>query len=139
MKSRISWNTAVGPFAIAVLIASCTSAAPTPSAGEVQTVVAVTFAAMTLAAPTHTPSPPSPTERDEPAPVFVPYKVRIVAQNVNLRIGPGRLFQVSRVLAQGTTLEVTGISRGGEWFYVVNPEGISSEIRFGLVHEQYHG
>jgi len=46
------------------------------------------------------------------------------AQNVNLRVNPGRLFKVSRVMAQGTRLQLTGIAPGGQWLNVINDEGV---------------
>ena len=46
------------------------------------------------------------------------------AQNVNLRVNPGRLFKVSRVMAQGTRLQLLGIAPGGQWLNVVNNEGV---------------
>jgi len=54
------------------------------------------------------------------------------AENVNLRTLPGMLFPVSRVMAQGTRLQIVGLAPGGEWAYVVNEEGITGwvDIRF---------
>ena len=46
------------------------------------------------------------------------------AENVNLRVNPGRLFKVSRVLAKGTRLQVLGSAPGGEWLNVISDEGI---------------
>jgi hypothetical protein len=48
-------------------------------------------------------------------------------------MGPGTLFKVSRVLAQGTSLEVNGQSNGGEWLYVKNDEGIFGWVGVVLV------
>ncbi len=46
------------------------------------------------------------------------------AQNVNLRVNPGRLFKVSRVMSQGTRLQLLGVAPGGQWLNVVNDEGV---------------
>ena len=46
------------------------------------------------------------------------------AQNVNLRVNPGSQFKVSRVLAQGTRLQLLGVAPGGRWLNVVNNEGV---------------
>ena len=117
---------------IVIILAACGGTAPTLTAGEVQTVVALTFAGMTESSPTSTPEAPanvapslvvveSPTAELPPA----TFNVQTTAQNVNLRTGPGTLFQVSRVLAQGTTLEAQGRSRGaGEWLYVKTNDNI---------------
>ena len=125
-------RSAFGIFSIAAWIVACTPSAPTPEPGEVQTVVAVTFAAMTVSAPTNTPPAPGLTA-EATAEVFVPYIVRTSAQNVNLRLGPGMLFQVSRVMAQGTALEVHGVSNGGEWLYVKNDEEIFGWVGVNVV------
>jgi SH3-like domain-containing protein len=121
MIQKASLFNAIRLASIAALIAGCVPA--TPSDGDVQTAVAVTFAAMTIPVPTN--SKPAASATTAPTEVvFTPYEVRTTTQNVNLRIGPGTLFQVSRVMAEGTTLEVTGQSRGSEWLYVRNDEGI---------------
>lgn len=132
MNTRKAIINAIKWFSIAAWIAACAPAAPTPAAGEVQTVVAVTFAAMTASAPTPTSLPPTATE-ERPSEVFKPYQVQTIAQNVNLRLGPGTLFKVSRVMAQGTSLEVNGQSPGGEWLYVKNEEGIFGWVGTVLV------
>lgn len=130
---RIS-RAAIACSLVAAWMNACTSPAPTPSAGDVQTVVAVTFAAMTEAGPSPTNIVPVPGATFEPAAeVFVPYVVRTSAQNVNLRMGPGTMFQVSRVMAQGTPLEVNGRSHGGEWLYVRNNEGILGWVGWYVV------
>jgi len=95
-------------FLVVFLLASCGAPPATPSAGEVETVVALTLASLTESAPTSTreAEPPvveSPT--GEASPASAPSEsptilfVQTAAQNVNLRVGPGTLFQVSRVLA----------------------------------------
>jgi hypothetical protein len=50
------------------------------------------------------------------------------AQNVNLRTNPGLLFTVSRVMAQGTRLQVIGLTPGGDWAFVRNNEGITGWV-----------
>ncbi len=127
-----------------LLIASCGAPAETPSPGEVQTVVAVTFAAMTDSAATPTVNATSATPTSEPQltpgnQVANTYFVQTTAQNVNLRVGPGMLFKVSRVMAQGTALEVVGVSRDSEWLYVANNEGIFGWVLRQLVAGEYDG
>jgi uncharacterized protein YgiM (DUF1202 family) len=55
------------------------------------------------------------------------------AQNVNLRTNPGLLFTVSRVMEQGTRLELRGLSPGGDWAYVQNSEGVSGWVDLNFV------
>lgn len=107
--------------------------------GEVETVVASTLSALTAFAPTRTPVPTStpsvtPTERS-----FGEVYVYTSAENVNLRVQPGMLFQVSRVLALKTRLRLLGISPGGEWLYVRNDESISGWVNVNVVSGGYDG
>ena len=128
-----------------ILIASCGGAAVPPSQGEVQTVVAVTFAAMTESAPTSGMEPNAAAtftlvpELTPGKQVANQYFVQTTAQNVNLRVGPGTLFKVSRVMAQGTSLEVIGRARGGEWLYVANQEGVYGWVLVHLVRGGHDG
>ena len=136
-------------FLALTLLASCGAPPATPSAGEVETVVALTFASLTESAPSSTreAEPPvveNPTRAASPTAVSIPSEsttiliVQTTAQNVNLRVGPGTLFEVSRVLAQGTTLEAHGRSRGGEWLYVKNEEGVFGWVLIQLVQIGRH-
>ncbi len=128
-----------------ILVASCAPAAPTTTAGDVQTVVAVTFAAMSESAPTSAPEAtftaiPSPTlvaSSTPPSPTT--FTARTSAQNVSLRVGPGSLFKVSRVMAQGLPLQVLGRSQGGEWLYVLNEEGINGWVSVLFVDFAFDG
>jgi hypothetical protein len=60
-------------------------------------------------------------------------------ENVNLRVQPGMLFQVSRVLVQNTRLRLLGRSPGGEWLYVTNDESISGWVNVNVVRGGYDG
>lgn len=62
----------------------------------------------------------SPNQIQEGSGIFV----YTSAENVNFRIGPGKLFQVSRVLAKNTQLELLGYSANNRWVMVKNNEGI---------------
>lgn len=55
------------------------------------------------------------------------------AQNVNLRANPGLLFPVSRVMAQGTRLQLLGMSAGGDWAFVQNNEGVNGWVDLTFV------
>jgi hypothetical protein len=85
--------------------------------------------------PTFTPMPPASSS---PEPMGVRY-VYTQAQNVNLRVNPGRLFKVSRVLAQGTKLQVLGVAPGGEWLNVVNDEGVIGWVGVDFVSGGFDG
>lgn len=126
-----------------IFFASCAPAEPTASPSDVETVVAVTFAAMTGSAPT---SAPEATFTPIPTPTVVAtntssttFTARTSAQNVNLRVGPGALFKVSRVMAQGTPLQVVGRALGNEWLYVLNDEGINGWVSVLFVDFAYDG
>jgi hypothetical protein len=96
-----------------------------PTADALGTVVAETLTSMPV-----NPTPMSVTFT--PIPVLASSTPEAVgtryiytqAQNVNLRVNPGRLFKVSRVLAQGTRLQLLGVAPGGEWLNVLNDEGV---------------
>lgn len=130
-------------FLVLVLLASCGAPPAMPSASEVETVVALTFAALTESAPTST-REAEPSVGESPTAEITPPEsptilfVQTTAQNVNLRVGPGTLFQVSRVLAQGTTLEAHGQSRDGEWLYVKNDEEVFGWVLIQLLQVGGH-
>ena len=121
-------------------IAGCDAIAPaSPTPDVLATVVAQTLTAMPNSEPAISSTPISATFTPIPL-TFTPIPVSITAtstppigetnffftnaENVNLRVNPGRLFQVSRVLAKGTRLQVLGKAPGGQWLNVVNDEGV---------------
>jgi len=126
------------------LLASCSPSETLPREDQLATIVAKTLTAIpadytqipTLTetpAPTvanlSTPASPVPTIATANGPVYV----RTIVQNVNLRTFPGTLFQVSRVMPQGTRLQVLGLSPGGEWVRVLNEEGINGWVGIHVV------
>jgi hypothetical protein len=136
-----------GPvFGIALLLVfslacggSMTVLTPPPIQGEVETVVASTLAALTMSAPTRTSVPTNtpfmtPTEES-----FGEVYVYTSVENANLRVQPGMLFQVSRVLAQKTNLRLLGIAPGGEWFYVQTDESVNGWVNVSVVSGGYDG
>jgi hypothetical protein len=64
-----------------------------------------------------------------------PYYIHTRAQNVNLRTQPGTLFPVSRVMAEGTRLQVLGLAPGREWAYVVTDEVIRGWVDITFVDD----
>jgi len=114
---------------------------PPPVSGEVETVVASTLVAMTASAPAGTSVPtntvmPSATPTEE---AFGEVYVYTSVENVNLRVQPGMLFQVSRVLAQNTRLRLLGQAPGGEWLYVKTDEPVSGWVNVNVVKIGYDG
>jgi hypothetical protein len=65
--------------------------------------------------------------------------VNTIVDNVNLRVNPGMLFKVSRVMPNGTRLLLSGQSPGGEWLYVQNDEGIVGWVNVNVVQMSYDG
>jgi hypothetical protein len=127
-----------------MLVASCSPSETLPREDRLATIVAKTLTAIpadftqipTLsetpvptAANLSTPGSPVPTVATADEPVYV----RTIVQNVNLRTNPGTLFQVSRVMPEGTRLQVLGLSPGGEWVYVLNDEGINGWVGIDIV------
>lgn len=120
-------------FAFLILLAlgmACGASPSIPREDQLATVVAKTLTAQ----PVFTPIPmltvtSIPTDAVTPVvTVSGPYYIYTGAQNVNLRTQPGALFPVSRVMAQGTRLQVLGLARGGEWISVLNDEGINGWV-----------
>ena len=109
------------PDVLATVVAQTLTSMPNPEvAASTSTPVAATF---TPIPSTFTPIPVSVAATSTP-PIGGANFFFTCAENVNLRVNPGRLFQVSRVLAKGTRLQVLGMAPGGQWFNVVNDEGI---------------
>ncbi len=119
------------------LFTACTTPPTLPQEDQLATTVAKTLTAHPIISftqiPTLTPTATATVAASEP---HVPYYTFTRAQNVNLRTQPGTLFPVSRVMAQGTRLEVTSLSLGGEWLYVfMVDEGVSGWVDRTFVEE----
>lgn len=91
--------------------------------------------------PTFTHLPPIPTKAMVQIPTatptqgpYVPYYVITSADNVNLRTLPGTLFPVSRLLANGTRLQVWGHAPGGQWLYVLTNSNVYGWVLVPLVN-----
>ncbi len=125
---------------IIILIAigvACSASPSVSKEGQLATIVASTLTAQPVV------FTPIPTLTVASVPTIVaatpvittsgPYYIFTRAQNVNLRTQPGTLFQVSRVMAQGTRLQVLGLSPGAEWVYVQNDEGINGWVGISFV------
>ena len=104
-----------------------TNIEPTPGSDVenlIQTAAALTLQASTQAAeaqatevPTETPiptMPPTPT-RDTSAPVTV------LSPLMNLRTGPGTLFDIVATFSEGTIVYATGMTPAGDWLYISAP------------------
>jgi hypothetical protein len=115
---------------VTVLGAGCLALPAVPTPDKLGTVVAATLTSMPVD-PTQaatTPIPVTFTAIVLPASstpeAIGTYYVYTSAQNVNLRVNPGSLFKVSRVLAQGTKLQLLGYAPGKRWLNVENSEGV---------------
>ncbi len=133
------------PFLLLGVLACGVTGTPMPTPDTLGTIVAETLTSMpviptqTVATPDQaifSPIPPLPSSTPEA--VGTRY-VRTQAQNVNLRVNPGRLFKVSRVLAQGTRLQLLGVAPGGQWLNVVNDEGVIGWVGVDFVSGGFDG
>jgi hypothetical protein len=117
-------------FLFLLLTTACGPAPAGPAPDLVSTVVAGTLTAQPSATftsiPSFTPEPPSTRPPDF---------VTTTAANVNLRVGPGNLFKVSRVMAQGTRLQLLAFARGGDWAQVLNDEGILGWVGVNFISD----
>lgn len=111
----------------------------TPSHPNVETLVSGTLVVLTENAPTATKTS-IPTATSIPASAtpeeFEQVYGYTAVQNANLRVNPGLLFQVSRVLPQNTRLQLMGQSPGGDWVNVRNDEGIVGWVSHWIVAMQ---
>jgi SH3-like domain-containing protein len=112
-----------------VLAAGCTpTPAPAPAAVSPTTAPA---AADPADAPT--PLPPTPTpEADEPQPAFTatpapierqPLAATVNVDSLNLRSGPGTLFEVLSTLPLGSMVTALGIAPGNDWVEIEDENG----------------
>lgn len=132
-------------ISLPLLVSACMPSETLPRDDQLSTIVAKTLTARPVSTsfPTSTARPLStatsistPTETSPAiATTNGTLFVRTVVQNVNLRTNPGMLFQVSRVLPQGTRLQVLGFSPGGEWVNVLNDENINGWVGVHVVEE----
>jgi hypothetical protein len=119
------------------------TAAPTPD--KLGTVVAETLTSVSVI-PTQvaaTPIPatftPIPVPASPTAEAIGTHYIYTSAQNVNLRVNPGKSFKVSRVLAQGTRLQLLGFAPGKQWLNVVNDEGVIGWVGIDFVTGGFDG
>jgi len=140
-QKRFGWAGVVSLLFVFSLACSggVTILTPPPDQGEVETVVASTLAALTASAPTHTriPTQISPATLTEEK--FGEVYVLTIVDNVNLRVQPGTLFQVSRVLALNTKLRLLGRAPGGEWLNVQNDEAVNGWVNVNVVKAGFDG
>jgi hypothetical protein len=130
----------------AALTAGCGTAPALSDADLLSTVVALTLTAVPPAAPQPTAGLPStpestvsaPTETSVPETPGIRY-VYTQDDNVNLRIQPGTLFKVSRVMPKGSRLQLLGVAPGGDWLNVLNDENINGWVGAGLVDGGFDG
>jgi hypothetical protein len=130
------------PVLLLAVLACGVTGTPAPTPDTLGTVVAETLTSMpvipTQAEATSIPATFTPIPSSTLEAVGVRY-VRTQAQNVNLRVNPGRLFKVSRVLAQGTRLQLLGVAPGGQWLNVVNDDGVIGWIGVDFVSGGFDG
>jgi uncharacterized protein YraI len=110
---------------ILILIAACnTSPQSTPSAGDIQTAIALTQSSQnTLSAFEKTPTPsgtlqPSPTPTRTVPPYTGPISGRVSSFTVNLRNGPSTFYKVIGSYEGGTEILVTARVAENDWVEV---------------------
>jgi len=110
---------------------------------DIDTLATVVAKTMTAVAqlPTSTPSLPqiaATVEISTSTPSADKLYVKTIADNVNLRVNPGRLFQVSRILTKGSRVEFLGILPNGQWLKVRTGEGVVGWILKDLVEPEFN-
>jgi uncharacterized protein YraI len=126
-------------FSVVAISLACSSQVtviPTSPLVNAETLVAETMAVYTEKAPSATSTFVPTLAAFQATPTMVDVgdvPITTMADNVNLRVNPGMLFQVSRVLPIGTVLQFLGYAPGGEWVRVVNDEGIAGWVNTNVV------
>lgn len=142
MKKSFPFQASFFLLLVLVLLTGCNAAPSAPTADMLGTIVAQTLTAIP-------PTPVVPAATLEVAVSALPatlapessaiHYVYTQVDNLNLRVQPGALFKVSRVMPKGTKLQVLGRAPGGEWLNVVNEEGIIGWVGVGFVKGGYDG
>lgn len=109
---------------LAVVLAGCAAPAATPSPEDIQTAIAQTQAVHTATLPpTFTPSyTPGPTNTPEPTPTptpIGPIQGKITTDFLNMRFGPGTMFEIINTFVLDTELEAISRSPDSEWVEVL--------------------
>ena len=147
MKISSAFQVCFSLLLVTILAVGCASAPTVSDADLLSTVVAQTLTAVPPTVPPPTLAP-SQIVTEEPATVLAATAtseaagVRFVytdADNVNLRVLPGTLFKVSRVMPKGSRLQLVGVAPGGDWLNVVNDEGINGWVGADLVKGGFDG
>jgi len=147
MKPSSTLQVCLSLLLVTILAVGCASTPPVSDADLLSTVVAQTLTAVPPTVPPPTLAP-SQAVTEEPATVPAATAtpeavgVRYVytdADNVNLRVLPGTLFKVSRVMPKGSRLQLVGVAPGGDWLNVVNDEGINGWVGADLVKGGFDG
>lgn len=147
MKPSSALQVFLSLLLVAVLTAGCASA---PTVSEVDLLSTVVAQTLTAVPPTVPPPTLAQTQIVTEEPDAVPVTpatpeaagVRYVytdADNVNLRVLPGTLFKVSRVMPKGSRLQLVGVAPGGDWLNVVNDEGVNGWVGADLVKGGFDG
>ena len=119
----------VGVVAVVIFIALARlvpGVIPTPTATPTTLPITQTTGPETHT-PTYTP-PTTPTSTGTPSPTptatpkLIPTAV-VKAENLNLRSGPGTIYNIVGGLKQGDCLKVTGRNPEGNWLKVICPDG----------------
>jgi hypothetical protein len=64
---------------------------------------------------------------------YMPFSARAAVDSLNLRVQPGHLSEIVRMLTQDTPLTVLGQTPGGEWIFVQTAEGITGWVFWQLI------
>lgn len=111
---------------IIVLFPACTRTVAPASLPSPTLTLAPTF---TPILPTFTPIPTStPTQ-----PAFTPFTAESMVDNLLFRTNPGYLFPASKMLKEGTEIQILGKSPGGDWLHVRSTENEEGWLFTALV------
>jgi SH3-like domain-containing protein len=102
-----------------LIVSGC--AKPTPDANVTAT---VTVASQATSAPGVFPTLPAATAVSASSPTpFTPFTVKPTVDNLNVRVGPGYLFDALGLVHQADTVTVLGTAPGHEWTKIRTADG----------------
>lgn len=143
LQNRFSWSLAFILIFVLVFVAGCSNLPtlppmPTlPISAPPSATSAPTFPSIATTLPTQAPPdsatalPTNQPGQSTPAVISTPYTPFTAQPSVaglNLRVQPGHLSEIIRMLEQDVMLTVLGQTPGGEWILVQNSEGISGWV-----------
>jgi hypothetical protein len=107
-------------------VSALPSSTPAPTLASIATPLTTQVPSDSATAlPTSQPGQPTSAVTNTP---YTPFTAKPAVEGLNLRVQPGHLSEIIRMLDEDAVLSVLGQTPGGEWIFVQNSEGISGWV-----------